>query len=436
MKRIVFLTAVITLALQARSQNVGIGITTPQVPLHIKSTTYSDVLRVEGITPRITFWNVGTPDGGGALSAKSTGMDLSSHLPFSGTALPVTISPGNTTTTTFLPNGNVGIGVTVPIAKLEVMNPGKSTVRVSSTSYTDTTRLMLSNRTIGGAGTDFILSSNQETGLNISSASDLLANTNSSILFLNPQGNVGIGNSNPINRLDVAGNINVTGAIKANGIPGNAGQFLTSNGAGSMSWSNSGGFQNQVVYGVSSFPGAPADYNWPVPAGISKIQVEIWSGGGHGGFSYSNDSVNTYETFQTTGGGGGGGGYATALLSVSAGQVMAIHVPAGGEGGYASIINGGNAIYMNNGNDGSNAYGSGGLGGNFGGTTGSFLNVSWLKGENGAYYTKSRNKYSNGTDGSVITTTIGFYGNGGASANNNSSRGTGGYRNEEVTNEI
>ncbi|MEO7308828.1 MAG: hypothetical protein ABIX01_00405 [Chitinophagaceae bacterium] len=325
---------------------------------------------------------------------------------------------------------NVGIGTATPQAKLEVKNAGTSAIKIRSNYFLDTTRLILSNRTPSENGTDFILSSNMETGLNISSASDLSQNTQPSIAFFSPQGNVGIGNSNPNNRLDVSGNINVTGTIKANGFAGSAGQFLSSNGAGGMSWA-SAGFQNQAVYSVTSFPGTTADFNWTVPAGVSKIQVELWSAGGHGGYSNGTDSVRFFntETFFTTGGGGGGGGYAAALLTVSPAQVLAIHVPAGGEGGYAAITNGANAIYMNNGNDGSNAFGSGGSGGNFGGSTGTFLNVFWLKGEDGAYYTQTRHSYVFG--GENIRENINNYGEGGSSPNT-TTRGVGGIRNEQI----
>jgi len=49
---------------------------------------------------------------------------------------------------------------------------------------------------------------------------------------------VGVGTTSPIEKLDVAGNIRLIGEIKPGGQSGTANQVLTSNGAGSMTWSN------------------------------------------------------------------------------------------------------------------------------------------------------------------------------------------------------
>ncbi len=324
---------------------------------------------------------------------------------------------------------NVGISTGIPSAKLQINNNG--TIRPALKLFDSASNLgtpVIHFQNAGGSNF-WQIGGNMFEANPADSYFDIYnSQAGSYLLTVRGNGNVGIGNSSPINRLDVGGDINLTGAIKTNGSTGDAGQFLRSNGGGSMSWANSG-FQNQVVYSVTAFPGTSADYNWTVPAGVTKIEVELWSGGGHGGYSNAHDSLIGNDLFLTTGGGGGGGGYASAILTVTPGQVLAIHVPAGGEGGYAAITNGGNAIYMNNGNDGSNAFGSGGLGGNFGGTTGSFINVAWMKGENGAYYTVIHNTYS---FSSIITReTVESYGDGGSSPKT-AGKGTGGFRNEVI----
>jgi hypothetical protein len=51
-------------------------------------------------------------------------------------------------------------------------------------------------------------------------------------------GNVGVGIPNPAEKLDVEGNIQLTGELKVNGIGGTMGQVLTSNGNGTMAWAN------------------------------------------------------------------------------------------------------------------------------------------------------------------------------------------------------
>ena len=58
-------------------------------------------------------------------------------------------------------------------------------------------------------------------------------------LFLSAQsGNVGVGVAMPGEKLDVDGNIQLTGEIKLNGSGGTVGQVLTSNGNGTMAWAS------------------------------------------------------------------------------------------------------------------------------------------------------------------------------------------------------
>ena len=55
------------------------------------------------------------------------------------------------------------------------------------------------------------------------------------------QNHIGIGTSSPAYPLDVTGNMNISGGLRANGASGTSGQVLTSSGGGAMSWSTVSG---------------------------------------------------------------------------------------------------------------------------------------------------------------------------------------------------
>ena len=50
--------------------------------------------------------------------------------------------------------------------------------------------------------------------------------------------NVGINNPTPVEKLDIIGNLKITGLVKPNGTTGSIGQVLSNNGDGTMSWVN------------------------------------------------------------------------------------------------------------------------------------------------------------------------------------------------------
>lgn len=127
--------------------------------------------------------------------------------------------------------------------------------------------------------------------------------------------NVGIGTTNPVEKLDVNGNINLNGTIKVNGVDGQAGQVLMKNNSGQMSWGSLSEFKNFRVF-TFTFPSATQTFS--IPAGVTRIGVEIWSGGGGG----------------AAGGGGGAGGYAYRVLDVFAGGTLSIIVGGGGQGAF------------------------------------------------------------------------------------------------------
>ena len=199
---------------------------------------------------------------------------------------------------------NVGISTTTPTAKLQINNDGNTRPALKlfdSSANLGTPAIHFQN---AGGNKFWQIGGNMYDANPGASYFDIYnSQAGNYLLTVRGDGNVGIGNSSPVNKLDVSGDVNLTGAIKTNGNAGTAGQFLRSNGGGSMSWTNSG-FQNQVVFSVTAFPGTAGDYNWTVPAGITKIEVELWGGGGHGGFSHANDSLIGNDLFLTTGGGG------------------------------------------------------------------------------------------------------------------------------------
>jgi hypothetical protein len=128
-------------------------------------------------------------------------------------------------------------------------------------------------------------------------------------LKIDNTGKIGILNTNPSYPLDVTGDINVTGGLRANGSSGTIGQVLTSSGGGAMSWdtkfwsygtvshptvtmtsASSGGY----VASASSFSGVgPAYY-----AFNNVIGAESWY---DGYWSYTGSPTGTYTgSFSTT----------------------------------------------------------------------------------------------------------------------------------------
>lgn len=143
--------------------------------------------------------------------------------------------------------------------------------------------------------------------------------------------NVGVGTNSPSEKLDVNGNVNVSGKLKVNGVAGQAGQTLITNNNGATQWGTvaSDGDQYKNFVGFSIIGGAGS---WQIPVGVKKILVEAWGGGGGGSVS----------------GGGGGGGYVRAQFGVNAGAVVNITLGIEGAGSQGSVsqpgVAGGNTI--------------------------------------------------------------------------------------------
>jgi hypothetical protein len=222
--------------------------------------------------------------------------------------------------------------------------------------------------------------------------------------------NVGVGTTTPVERLDVNGNINVAGTIKANGVDGQPNQVLMKNQSGVFAWGDLCNYKNRVYFdGVTT-------YNWIVPANVQRISVEAWGSGG-GGSSYS---------------GGGGGGYVVATFPVTPGQTILITINFGGNGGNGNTAGtaGGNTTVTVGDTILTAHGGSGGTAGSqiqtaTGGSytiTNGFRDFFAIRGEAGH---ECENIF---TDNGTNTLEIVSNGNGGNAGNTNSTGGLGAHR--------
>ena len=210
-----------------------------------------------------------------------------------------------------------------------------------------------------------------------------------SIPFLTTAQNVGINNPNPAEKLDVTGNVNITGTIKTNGLSGAKGQFLMSTGPG-MTWGSTAGYKKCVVF-VTAGSGI-----WSVPAGVTDVMVELW-GGGSGGSAFR---------------GGPSGGYARSVLTVAPGDNISYTVGSGGSSGSTTSTGGSNStISFSGGSLAANAGGAivaGGPGTVGSGTSSGLDNAFFMPGSFG-----TANFFSYGQRTSVIYVEVRQYGSGG-----------------------
>jgi len=124
---------------------------------------------------------------------------------------------------TILRSGNIGIGNTNPLNILQIGNAGRLRISNDNTDYTligtiDTDTNLNSKIIISGNGRVANEGNIQYYSTNTGSHIWYTENTNSERMRIKSNGNVGLGQSDPQYKLDMLGDINLSGDIKVNGV--------------------------------------------------------------------------------------------------------------------------------------------------------------------------------------------------------------------------
>lgn len=118
-------------------------------------------------------------------------------------------------------NAQVGINTDLPRETLEIYEPVRSFVQVSSDGFiADTVGINFSNRNAVDAGVDYTIQAINSKGLYFQTSSSILNRTYPHLLFLDPEGRIGMGTDEPTRFLDV--HVNGTANIRFNSLIGNS----------------------------------------------------------------------------------------------------------------------------------------------------------------------------------------------------------------------
>jgi len=180
MKLFIF-TICIGSAINGIAQNIGIGTTNPQAPLHISSSTSAEVLRLNGPQPYISFFNTGVYQG--YLWHDGNEMMLGSS-----TNQPVLISPYYNNFAYFTPNGRLGLGTSTPTDVLDVHGNINTTGLVKLNGSTGTAGQVFTSNGAGNPtwkNTSFTNTTRFGVGMDITGASSGYMNISSTLYNLN-----------------------------------------------------------------------------------------------------------------------------------------------------------------------------------------------------------------------------------------------------------
>lgn len=233
MKKLLFTLTFALLLFTINAQNVGIGEINPQSKLEIKtnsSLNYPQLTLMENEDDfsRLTFSSTAQPNSFWTIAARPLTTTLGKMNFFYQTK-------GDLMTLTS--DGNLGIGTTSPVVRLDVT----SSQDFQLAKFDGGDQMYMSIHENGnylGYWGSFTGEPNDIDFGTGSGSNAKLHFTTKAIprLTIDKTGNVGVGTVAPQEKLDVNGNINLSGSLKINGSAGTAGQVLTSTGSGAPEW--------------------------------------------------------------------------------------------------------------------------------------------------------------------------------------------------------
>jgi hypothetical protein len=235
------------------SGDIGIGTTSPESRLHIRTTNWiKTIFENDAGQPRgyigsdnngtltlssNAYWN------GSAWVYPNTGNSLYLLLHQPNEAFEFRVRPDGGSQSTVMVvkvDGNVGIGTTSPQQQLSVSAGAVIDQGNNNTgSITNTLRF--------GSNSGEAIGSKRNSGTGQFGLDFYTGNQQRMTIANN--GNVGIGTNNPTAKLDINGDVKIQNRILLNNVAGNAGQALVSNGnASSPTWQNIAYSNNDRFY--------------------------------------------------------------------------------------------------------------------------------------------------------------------------------------------
>ncbi|MEO7308927.1 MAG: hypothetical protein ABIX01_00905 [Chitinophagaceae bacterium] len=180
----------------------------PQIGIIAHRATFDPAFPA-GSTSRLSFFNKGSTANQYEIDAYTGSEPAKQYMQIS--YWPTFTSTGRRNLMHFKPNGNIGIGTDTVLARLQINHRGS--VSNPALMIKDSASGILQFQNITGSGKFSLVNTLPASGAAINSYMDFVFNGNT-LLTLRGDGNLGIGNVFPGDKLSVTGTINVTGEVQ------------------------------------------------------------------------------------------------------------------------------------------------------------------------------------------------------------------------------